>query len=205
LLIITIELYYSFKALKFLKSFKNMADLVFTDFTSTVHRTAYPAISPTRSELSQAGRTVLITGGGTGIGKSMAEHFILASAATVIIVGRRLEVLKGAAAELKQKAQDAKSPSTIIPLTCDVASKKDIATLWDDLAKQGLVVDVLVLNAAKFTEPKPLLELGSDEIWSQVEANFYGPLLLTERFAKQNNGKQKVREFCKCPMKPLTR
>jgi NAD(P)-dependent dehydrogenase (short-subunit alcohol dehydrogenase family) len=169
-----------------------MADLVETDFTSKVHRTAYPAISPKRPELNQASRTVLITGGGTGIGKSIAEHYILASAATVIIVGRRLEILQAAAEELKQKAKVAQSPSTVVALTCDVSSKSDIAALWDDLANQGLIVDVLVLNAAKFTEPKPLLEIGSDEIWSQVEANFYGPLLLTERFMKQNVGKQKV-------------
>jgi NAD(P)-dependent dehydrogenase (short-subunit alcohol dehydrogenase family) len=169
-----------------------MAGLIDTDFTSTIHRTAYPAISPTRPELSQAGRTVLITGGGTGIGKSIAEHFLLASAATVVIVGRRLEVLQSAAAELTQKAQAAKSPGTVIARQCDVTSKKDLVTLWDGLAKQGLLVDVLILNAAKFTEPKPLLEIGSDEIWSQVEANFHGPLLLTERFMKQNEGKQKV-------------
>jgi NAD(P)-dependent dehydrogenase (short-subunit alcohol dehydrogenase family) len=171
-----------------------MADLVDTDFTSTVHRTAYPAISPTRPQLSQSGRTVLVTGGGTGIGKSIAEHFVLASAATVIIVGRRLEILQEAATELSQKAQTVKSPSKIIARQCDVANKENISALWDDLAKQGLVVDVLVLNAAKFTEPKMLLELGSEEIWSQVEANFYGPLILTEYFLKQNQGKQKVIE-----------
>jgi NAD(P)-dependent dehydrogenase (short-subunit alcohol dehydrogenase family) len=168
-----------------------MADLVDTDFTSTVHRTAYPAISPTRPELSQTGRTVVITGGGTGIGKSVAEHFVLASAATVILVGRRLEVLQEAAAELTVKAQAVKSPSIVIALQCDVASKKSIASMWNDLAEKGLLVDVLVLNAAKFTEPKPLLELGSEEVWSQVEANFYGPLLLTEHFMQQNKGRRR--------------
>lgn len=165
-------------------------ELVETDFTSTVHRAKYPAISPTRPELSQAKKTVFITGGGTGIGKSIAEHFLLASASTVIIVGRRLDVLEAAEAELTQKAQTAQVPGKVIARQCDVTNKTETSALWDGLAEQGLVVDVLVLNAAKFAEPKLLLETGSDEIWSQIEANLYGPLLLTERFMKQNDGKK---------------
>jgi NAD(P)-dependent dehydrogenase (short-subunit alcohol dehydrogenase family) len=167
-------------------------DLVDTDFTDTVHRTEYPAISPMRPELSQAGRAVLITGGGTGIGKSIAQHFVRASAATIIIVGRRLEVLETAAAELEQEAKSAKSPSKIIARRCNVTNTLDIKTLWDELAEKKLAIDVLVLNAAKFTLPAPLLELGADEIWSQIEANVKGPILLTEHFMKQNHRKQKV-------------
>ena len=55
-------------------------------------------------------------------------------------------------------------------------------------------MDVFVNNAAKFTEPKPLLELGSDEIWSQIEVNVQAPLYFTEKFCAQSSQKQKVRD-----------
>jgi NAD(P)-dependent dehydrogenase (short-subunit alcohol dehydrogenase family) len=173
-----------------------MDDSLFaTDFTKTVHKKAYPAISPSRPELSQSGRSVLITGGGTNIGKSIAEHYVLASAANVIIVGRRLEVLQTAAAELTQKAQQHKSPSKVIAIKADVSQKSAIVNLFLGIADQGIELDVLVLNAAKFVDPKPLMETGADEIWSLVETNLRGPLYLTELFLQQNIEKQKVSLF----------
>lgn len=39
-------------------------DIAYTNVTSKTHRTVYPSISPERPELSQAGRTILIPGGG---------------------------------------------------------------------------------------------------------------------------------------------
>jgi NADPH:quinone reductase-like Zn-dependent oxidoreductase len=60
--------------------------LLHTEVTKTVHRDVYPAISPSRPELNQAGRVVLVTGGGTGVGHSVARAFVRAAADTVIII-----------------------------------------------------------------------------------------------------------------------
>lgn len=171
------------------------AELKDTDFTSTVHRTVYPAISPARPELSQSGRVVLITGGGTGIGKAIAENFVLASASHVAIVGRRLEVLKTTAADLTSSAAAAGSPSQVLTYQADVTNKSDINSVFDDLASKGLPVDVLVLNAAKFADFTPLMELGMDELWTHLETNVKGPMFLAERFLKQNLDKKKVRKI----------
>ena len=57
-----------------------------------------------RPDLLQAKR-ILITGGGTGLGKGMAARF-LELGATVHICGRREEVLKATAAELSPKGTD---------------------------------------------------------------------------------------------------
>lgn len=169
-----------------------MNEINATDFTPTVHRDVYPAISPNRPELTQAGKTVLITGGGTGIGKATAKNFILASAATVIIIGRRAEKLKEAVKELEQVAKDTKAPTKIVARSCDIAKSAESNSLWDDLAAEGTAIDVLVLNAAAFSDPKSLFDLGIDQVWYQMEVNVKGPLLFAERFYKQTSQGQKV-------------
>ncbi|KAF9691328.1 hypothetical protein EKO04_010549 [Ascochyta lentis] len=78
-------------------------------------------------------------------------------------------------------------PASIYELWC-----RDIDALWDDFAKKGIVVDVYVANAAKFTEAKRLLELGSSEVWSQMEANLRSPLYFTEKLHAQASDKQTI-------------
>ena len=84
-------------------------------------------------------KRILITGGGTGLGKGMAGRF-LELGATVYICGRREEVLKASAAELS-----AKGP--IKPIPCDVRSLDAVAQMIDSVWKDG-PLDVLVNNAA---------------------------------------------------------
>ena len=56
-------------------------------------------------------KRILITGGGTGLGKGMAQRF-LELGATVHICGRREEVLEQTAAELAPKGRSTPSPAT---------------------------------------------------------------------------------------------
>ena len=166
--------------------------LAATNVTKTVYQTAYPAISSTRPELNQAGRVVLISGGGTGIGLSIAKSFVRASADMVIIIGRRQSVLKAAASQLEAVAKEAGTGTNNIHRTCDLVKREDIEALWKDLAAKNIVVNVFINNAAKFTDLKTLSQLGADEIWSQIDANFKGPLYFTEKFCAQDTDKQRV-------------
>ncbi|KAH8812709.1 hypothetical protein F5884DRAFT_315445 [Xylogone sp. PMI_703] len=162
-----------------------------TNFTKLVHRQSYPAISPSRPELNQAGRVVLITGGGTNIGLAIARAFVEAAADTVIIIGRRADVLATAASSLEQEAKDAHTKTKIIARACDVTNLAEVEAFWKDLASQNITVDVLVSNAAKFTQDKPILELGADEVWSQFEVNTKAPLYFAEKFNAQPGEKQR--------------
>src|SRR5438270_894179 len=93
-----------------------------------------------RSDLLQSKR-ILITGGGTGLGKGMARRF-LELGATVYICGRRKEVLAATEVELRSA-----TTGTIQSLSCDVRNpelvEQMIATIW-----QSAPLDVLVNNAA---------------------------------------------------------
>ena len=61
--------------------------------TKTYHKATYPALDPTRPELSAKGKSIVITGGGTGIGAETAKYFAKAGASLIALLGRREEPL----------------------------------------------------------------------------------------------------------------
>lgn len=174
----------------------HLAQVKATDVTKTVHSAPYAAISPTRPELSQAGKTVLITGGGTGCGLAIAKAFVAAKASRVVIVGRREAVLSSAKKTLEDDARRLASPTAIVFRRCDVTAESEVEALWAD-ADVGYV-DVLVLNAAKFqTKESSLVNMGFKEVWSMYEGNVKGPLHMAEKFQKQSvpHGKPTAPKF----------
>jgi NAD(P)-dependent dehydrogenase (short-subunit alcohol dehydrogenase family) len=84
-------------------------------------------------------KRILITGGGTGLGKAMAHRF-LELGATVYICGRREDVLEKTAAELS-----ASGPIRALP--CDVRNLDAVEAMIDSIWKEG-PLDILVNNAA---------------------------------------------------------
>ena len=102
-------------------------------------------------------KRILITGGGTGLGKGMAARF-LELGATVYICGRREEVLKQTAKELSPKGP-------IEPLRCDVRIVEEVEAMIDFIWDTG-PLDILVNNAAgNFIARTEELSLGA---WNSV-------------------------------------
>lgn len=87
------------------------------------------------------GKRILITGGGTGLGKGMAQRF-LELGAVVYICGRREEVLRTTADELAVSHRD-----RIQALPCDVRNGDAVEALIDSIWKAG-PLEILVNNAA---------------------------------------------------------
>lgn len=152
------------------------------NFTESFHKTPYPTISPSRPELSQTGKTVLITGGNAGIGYAIAEAFLQASARKVIITGRREKATKEAATHLGSQYPNAEA----IGLVCDMSHPKSVDELWSLLEKEGTTIDVLVLNAVKVPNTKPLLENGIEATWEDFDANVRAQLQMAVRFNEQS-------------------
>lgn len=88
------------------------------------------------------GRTIVVTGGGTGLGRSMAEAF-LRLGARVCITSRKLDVLKASAAEMA-----AGTGGTVLPVACDVRKWQDVDQLLQRVLEEFGTVDGLVNNAA---------------------------------------------------------
>ena len=89
-----------------------------------------------------AGKRILVTGGGTGLGKSMGKRFLELGAA-LYICGRREDVLQETANELR-----AASPGAFVKtFPCDVRDKASVDAMIEEFWKDG-PLDVLVNNAA---------------------------------------------------------
>jgi NAD(P)-dependent dehydrogenase (short-subunit alcohol dehydrogenase family) len=86
-------------------------------------------------------KRILITGGGTGLGKAMAHRF-LQLGATVYICGRREDVLEQTAAELSSATN-----GQIHGLACDVRNLDAVEGMVNSIWEAG-ALDVLVNNAA---------------------------------------------------------
>lgn len=113
-------------------------------------------------------KVVLITGGGTGIGKATAVAF-LANGAKVVIVGRRRTVLEETAKEL--------GASTHF-VVGDVSKTGEPKTIINEtIAKYGRL-DVLVNNAGTFIM-SPLVETSDEEIERVYRVNVFALLALS--------------------------
>ena len=88
------------------------------------------------------GKTIVVTGGGTGLGKAMATYFSELGA-NVVISSRKLDVLKETAKEIEKKTNNA-----VLAVSCDVRNIEDVERLYKESEETFGTVDVLVNNAA---------------------------------------------------------
>jgi NAD(P)-dependent dehydrogenase (short-subunit alcohol dehydrogenase family) len=88
-----------------------------------------------------AGKRILVTGGATGLGKSMGKRF-LELGASLYICGRREEVLAEAADELRKT-----TGGTIKTFSCDVRDNQRVNAMIDTIWQDG-PLDALINNAA---------------------------------------------------------
>src|SRR5690606_4774657 len=89
-----------------------------------------------------SGRTVLITGGGTGLGRSLGRELLLLGA-NLVICGRRQHVLEQAAQELGEE-----TGGRVLPVVCDVREPAQIEAMLDQAYATFGGLQALVNNAA---------------------------------------------------------
>ncbi len=129
------------------------------------------------SPLPLAGRTALVTGGGTGIGRACAEA-LLVDGASVVLVGRRADVLDEAVAALSEVAPDG---ATVRSVAADVADEAQVARAVATAAETG-GLDIAVLSAGTGTLG-PLTALPVEEWQRVVDVNLTGTFLALKHTA----------------------
>ena len=125
-------------------------------------------------ERSGNGRIALVTGGGTGVGRGIATA-LSAEGYTVIITGRRADVLEAAVAEMKAAGGLAHAK------ICDVGAVDQVAALFSAIAEEFGRLDLLVNNAGSGAPPIPLEDLTAEQWNSVVAANLTGAFFCTQQ------------------------
>ncbi|KUM42364.1 3-oxoacyl-ACP reductase [Arthrobacter sp. EpRS71] len=119
------------------------------------------------------GKVAVITGAGTGMGRSTAE-LLAAEGAHVVLVGRRLSVLEEVAAGIKADG------GTVHPRAADIASKDDVDTLVAWVSENVGPVDILVNNAGSASKVLNVRWISQEE-WNEVlDVNLNAVYLLTQ-------------------------
>ncbi|PKP40382.1 MAG: short-chain dehydrogenase [Bacteroidetes bacterium HGW-Bacteroidetes-13] len=88
------------------------------------------------------GKVIVVTGGGSGLGKAMTQYF-LELGAKVAITSRDLDKLKGTAAELEKS-----TGGKCLPIACDVRFYEQVEAMLEQVVDAFGKVDVLLNNAA---------------------------------------------------------
>ena len=129
-------------------------------------------------------KVILITGGGTGLGKSMAMRFAELGA-SLVIASRRKDVISKTTSQIKEIGSEA------IGLQCDVRDMDQVQSMVNDTLNHFDKIDILINNAAgNFISPTEMLTPGGFKAVVDIVliGTFNCTLAVGKEMIKQKNG-----------------
>lgn len=127
------------------------------------HNDTYDAIRPTRPELSQAGKTIVITGAGSGIGREVAAAFAQADASSIHILGRTKSTLE----ETKQIVERQNPGTNVVVHVADIVDESAVTKAAKNIGSW----DVIVANAGYIPGPETIESSDANEWWKTFEVH----------------------------------
>lgn len=132
------------------------------------------AYSMLRPEKDLKGKTVLITGGGAGLGKAMAKEFVARGAKRLILWDINAEALQQVQAELKHQVE-------VLTQVVDLSKREQIYENADKLLADVGFVDI-VINNAGIVGGKPLLETPDQRVNLVFSVNTLALFWMAKKF-----------------------
>ena len=117
-------------------------------------------------------KKILITGGGSGIGKEILAEFIRNGATDFAVIGRKKEPL--------DKLQEEFNSAKFLPIQADVANPEDLNKAVAQVQQEWGRIDILINNAGVVSAGL-LSELSDQDILEQINVNLTGLILLTKK------------------------
>ena len=128
------------------------------------------------SLLELNGKTAVVIGGTSGIGRAIA-HGLAEAGADVVPTSRRMEQVEAAASEIEERGRRS------LRITSDVSDRASLQTVLDETVAVFGKIDILV-NSAGRTKRAPTLDF-SEEDWNAImETNLTGTLRACQVFGR---------------------
>ena len=128
------------------------------------------------------GQVVLVTGGGTGLGKAIATEFARLGA-SIAIASRKPEHLEAGVDALGDVAQAA--GGSVFATACDIREPDSIAEAFDAIEAELGLPDVLVNNAAA-NFPVPAEDMSPNAWRTVVDITLNGTFFCTREFGRRH-------------------
>jgi short-subunit dehydrogenase len=119
------------------------------------HTDSYTAIDPTSPRLSTRGKNIVITGGGSGLSKSIALSFAKSGASSISNLGRTAKTLIETQAEIGK----AYPQSTVHYYIADIEDSSALVTPFKSIQSTVGFVHILVANAGYLTDIGPISKI----------------------------------------------
>ncbi|KAF2691754.1 oxidoreductase [Lentithecium fluviatile CBS 122367] len=139
----------------------------------------YATLSPTRPELSAKGKTVIVTGGGTGIGAETARNFAEAGASRIGLLGRREQPLLDTKASIEEKFPGVE----VLIRPTDITDKKGVDEAFAKFVGDGKL-HILVHGAAMIGPQEPIKEVDGEKFLDAVQHNIRGSFWVAQAFLR---------------------
>lgn len=127
-------------------------------------------------KFSLKGKSGIVTGGGSGIGRAIAEGLVKAGA-EIVIAGRNKERLEGEVKEIQ------KFGGPVIALQADISKMEDITHLVDRTLKEFGKIDFLFNNAG-IIRRNPSEDFTEKDWDETITTNLKGPFFLAQAVAR---------------------
>ncbi|KAF9635290.1 Short-chain dehydrogenase/reductase SDR [Lasiodiplodia theobromae] len=129
------------------------------------------------------GKTVVVTGASSGIGRSTAFEFARTSPKNLrlILTARRIDTLKQIAEEIKKEVGDGVQ---VLPVQLDVSNPAQVKSFVPNLPEEWKNIDVLVNNAGLVKGVAQAPEIAEEDINIMFQTNVTGLIGMTQEILK---------------------
>ncbi len=136
-----------------------------------------------------SGKTVLVTGASSGIGKSIAQEFARTSPQNlrIILTARRIDSLKELAAEITKEVGDGVK---VLPVKLDISKPDEVYSFVGNLPAEWRDIDVLVNNAGLVKGVDKAPDIKAEDIEVMFSTNVTGLINMTQAILPIMKGKK---------------